>query len=50
MDILEGEIYESLGINVYGFLVVGELFREDENIDVLLEENVIDRILCLCMG
>ena len=50
MDISEGEINESPGINAYGSLIAGELFGEDENIDVLLEENVIDRTLCSCMG
>ena len=50
MDISEGEIHESPGINAYGSLVAGELSREDENIDVLLEENVIDRTLCSCTG
>ena len=34
MDISEGDIHESPGINASGSLVAGELSREDENIDV----------------
>ena len=34
MDILEGDIHESPGINAHGSLVTGELSGEDENIDV----------------
>ena len=34
MDISEGEIHESPGINAYGSLIAGELSGEDENIDV----------------
>ena len=40
MDILEGDIHESPGINAHGSLVTGELSGEDENIDVTGEVKI----------
>ena len=45
MDISEGEIHESPGINAYGFLIAGELSGEDENIDVTGEVRNFRKII-----
>ena len=45
MEISEGEIHESPGINAFGSLIAGELSGEDENIDVTGEVRNFRKII-----